>query len=407
MPKKINQLPYFQAKQKPEENILARFLLRKYKSKIKELLPQHYLVQSIPYKKLEFIKEKSKKYPYFLRFDIRLYYPSINHQILLKKLPEIYPVRSLLSNGVNQKISGESISRRFKKYLKNNLPEFLRHSPYGKGLPIGSRLSWVLAGIFLLDLDLEIPRPFLRQTDDYLIFCKSKEAEKLLRNIILPKLKELNLEINEKKLKSGKFYQDKVNFIGFNFYAGYFTISEEKIENFKKKVIKLTWLTRKNPKEAIIKSLNNQILGFGHYYKFGAVKKTFEDLDAFIRMRLRRWLLNQKELLPKEGNLILTIRVLKMMGLKSLADTKERFDLKNKQKIRKTSKNKQKSGRKTKSPNWRELEEIEVKYNQKLILHQLKELTSLAKRMERRIVNLEKKLVTKKDNKKSKTNRNF
>lgn len=61
-------------------------------------------------------------------------------------------------------------------------------------------------------------------------------------------------------------------------------------------------------------------------------------------MRLRRWLLAKKELLPKEGNLILTNEVLKNLGLKSLIEIKERFDAKKRQKIRKRGKNNQKTG---------------------------------------------------------------
>ena len=310
MSKDISKLPYFKIRPKIKEKLLADFLLRKFRTKIKEKFPQHFLVQPIPFKTICFIRKTSRKYPYFLRFDIRLYYPSINHQILIKKLPEM---------------QGD-VSRRFKKYLKKDIPNFLHQSPYNKGLPIGSTLSYTLAGIFLLALDFKIKNQFLRQTDDYLIFYKNKkEPESLLKNTILPKLKELNLEINEKKLKSGRFHQNKVNFIGFNFLAGYFTIQEEKIEEFKNKIVKLTYLTRKKSKGAIIKFLNNQILGFGHYYKFASCKKSFEELDSFCRMRLRRWLLNQKELLPKEGNLILTNDVLKNLGLKSL---KEIFNIK-------------------------------------------------------------------------------
>lgn len=211
------------------------------------------MVQLNHSKTLESIREKSKKYPYFLRFDIKLYYPSINHQILLKKLPEIY-----------QKISGNKPSKRFKKIF-NELPKFLAKSPYNKGLSIGSPLSYALAGIFLLDLDLEIKNPFTRQVDDYLVFSKNKkDPDLLLKNIIMPKLSELGLELNEKKLKSGKIHKDKVNFIGFDFYGGYFTIAEEKIEEFKKKIIKITHLTKNKPTKAIIKQLNNKILGFGH-----------------------------------------------------------------------------------------------------------------------------------------------
>ncbi len=92
-----------------------------------------------------------------------------------------------------------------------------------------------MAGIFLFDLDLKIKNSFLRYNDDYLIFCKNrKDSELILKNLIIPELKELNLEINHKKLKSDRFHKNKMSFIGFNFYGGHFIIKKEKIENFKK-----------------------------------------------------------------------------------------------------------------------------------------------------------------------------
>jgi len=375
MAQNTNQLPYFKIKPSPGEKIAANFLLRKFRPKIRKKFPQHYLVQPIPYKTLKFIKDNAKKYPYYLRFDIRLYYPSIDHQILPKKLAEIY-----------QKITEKSPSRRFKKYLKNEIPQFLAKSPYNKGLPIGSLLSYVLAGIFLLELDLEIKNPFLRQADDYLVFCKNKkEPELLLRNIILPKLIELNLETNEKKLRSGKFHQDKVSFIGFEFFAGYFKIQEEKIEEFKKKIAKLTYLTKKKPEKAVIKSLNNQILGFGHYYKFANCKRTFEELDSFIRMRLRRYLSRNKDSKNREGNLLLTNSVLKNMGLKSLLAIKEKYARKKRHIFRKVGKTGRKTGQfniKKSNLYWR----FDFnKYEQKLILKELRKLTGSVKKLERRI----------------------
>ncbi len=292
MAKNTNNLPYYRSiNLQKEEKVFAKFLLRKIRPRLKEKLPEHYLIQSIPYKKLRFIKEKSKSYPYFLKFDIRLYYPSICHETLSKEIESIF---------------GNSPSRRMKKYLKDIL-QYLNSSPYGKGISIGSSLSYILSCIFLLNLDLKIPRPFLRQADDYIIFCKNKkEPEKILREIVNPELKRLNLEINEKKLKSGKFHQDKVDFIGFDFYAGHFTIKESKVNEFKDKIIKITHLTKKKPEKAIIKLLNNQILGFGHYYKYASCKQDFEKLDAFIRMRLRRYLSRNKDSRNKQVNLLLT-----------------------------------------------------------------------------------------------------
>jgi len=371
--------------------------------RIKEKFPQHYLIQSIPSKNLKSIKQLSKKYPYFLRIDIALYYPSIDHQILLKKLPKIY-----------KKISGKPISRRFQKYLKKDIPEFLNKCPYKKGLPIGTSLSYILAGIFLLDLDLKIypvrhlssngvKNPFLRYNDDYLIFFKEeKEPELFLKNIIVPKLKELNLEINQKKLKSGKFHKDKVGFIGFEFYAGHFLIKKEKIEDFKKKIIKITYLTEKKSKEAVIKSLNNKILGFAHYYKFASYNIEFGKLDSFIRMRVRRYLLKQKELQPREGNIILTNKYLKLLGLKSLLEIKEKFD---KKKIKKKKKSKDlgtNSDIKNKT-NWSQLEGIDIKYKLSYISKQIEQLTSLTNKTNKRLSKIERQLnQPKKCNKSSK-----
>src|SRR3989344_2533660 len=385
MSKNPDQLPYFKAKEALGERGMANFLLRKFKPGIKRKTPRHYLTQSIPHNRLRWIKEESKRYPYFLRFDIRLYYPSIEHAVLLEKLPEIY-----------QKITGKPISRRFKGYLKGEIPKFLSETPYGKGIPIGSRLSSVLAGIFLLDLDWEIKNPFLRQTDDYLIFCKQKkEPENLLRSIILPKLQELRLEINEKKLTSGRFHRDKVNFIGFDFYAGHFTIAEDKIKEFKKKITKLTSLTKKKPEGAVIKALNNKILGFGHYYKFADCKNAFKDLDAFTRFRLRRYILRNRNLFPKTGNLLLTNAVLKSLGLKSLSDIKGQFDRKSGKKSRKSTKNNSKSSHFRKQTDWHKLEQISEKHTQIQVLRQLTELTSLIKKLERRLASLERRLVVK------------
>lgn len=234
-------------------------------------------------------------------------------------------------------------------------------------MPVGSSLSHVLAGIFLLELDLKFKNPFLRYNDDYLIFCKDKrEPELILRDIIVPILNNLKLEINYKKIKSGKFHKDKLSFLGFEFYAGYFHIQEEKVNEFKNKIINITRLTKKKDKEIIIKLLNNKILGFGHYYKFASSKTEFKNLDSFIRMRLRRYLLKQKELIPKEGNLILTNKYLKDLNLKSLEEIKEKYDGKN---VKKMGNNK-KTCNHINYNKWKELDEIVLEYKINYLIEQ-------------------------------------
>ena len=316
-------------------------------------------------------------------FDIEKYFPSINHNIILSEIHLNY-----------HRLTNKSLSRRFKYLLKKDLPQFIQSSPYpNQGLSIGNPLSHILAGIYLLKLDLSLPIPFLRFTDDYLLFCKDKwQAEKLLKNIIAPIINELGLSINIQKLKSGKFHQDKVNFLGFEFYAGYIRISENKIERFKQKVKKLTYLTRKKPFLVIIKLLNNQILGFGHYYKLAQTKQVFEELDAFIRPRLRRYIQRNKDTKDKQGNLILTNASLKSMGLKSLIEIYQKYALKKNLKLRKLRKSSSKIGKRKKDFQLAELEEMSSKYRQRQILLELKELTTLARNLKREIRKIEKKL---------------
>jgi len=67
--------------------------LKKLKRILKEKMPYHYLIFSRVDKRLKYIQEMSKKYKYFLRFDIEKYYPSINHQVLLDILRHILPSR--------------------------------------------------------------------------------------------------------------------------------------------------------------------------------------------------------------------------------------------------------------------------------------------------------------------------
>ncbi len=388
MTHKTNNLPYFNQSQElsrsksNKEHMLAKFLLRKIKPRLKEKLPEHYMIQSVLHKNIDFIKEKSKSYPYFLRFDIRLYYPSINHALLIKEIETMF---------------GKEPTRRMKKHLKDILPKYLSSSPYGQGISIGSTLSYVLSGAFLLNLDLKIPRPFLRFVDDYLIFCKNrKEAETILGNVVTPELKRLNLEINEKKLKSGNFHKDKVDFIGFDYYASYFTIKESKKENFKNNIIKITHLTKKKPAKAIIKQLNNQILGFGHYYKHTSCKKDFEELDSFIRMRLRRYLSRNKDSKNTQENLLLTNNTIKNIGLKSLVEIKEKYDSKKNPISQKTTKKTTQSGKTINVPNVINIGNKVHIYEQKLILKELNQLTSLVKRINKRIERLEYKVANNK-----------
>lgn len=345
-------------------------------------MPYHYLIFYKYNFYLRFIKNNSKKYPYFLKFDIEKFYPSIDIKILINLL------RKLL------------ISKRGKILLTKITPFLLKNSISKKGLPLGNYLSTALSGLYLLPLDLKLLKSkkiFLKAHDDYLVFCKNKkEPLKILKEIVEPELNKLKLTLNIKKLQSGRFHQNEVRFLGFKYYNGIFTISEEKIEGFKKKIIKITHLNKKKDVKAIIKTLNNKIAGFRNYYQFSSSKEIFKDLDSFIRQRLRRYILknkNQKNRLP---NLVLTNKTLRDFGLKSLEDIcKKKFYKKTLffQNKRKISLESEKIFNKESFLKFNNYEKI-------LIFSIFKELEKIAKNIElikKKINNLEKKMEKRKD----------
>jgi len=374
-----NQLPYFRIKNEPEHFISARFLRRKFMPQLRKKFPRHYLITYNRRFYLKFIQAYSKTHPYFLRFDIDKYFLSIQHPILLSAIKSNY-----------SRLTGKPLSRRFKQFLKHKLPPVLKLSPYpNQGLPLGNPLAHILAGIYLLKLDLGLPVPFLRFCDDYLLFGKTKDQpQKVLTQIINPILTELSLSLNIKKSKSGKFHRDSVTFLGFNYYNGCIGISEDKIEEFKQRIKEITYLTLKKPTPAIIKLLNNQILGFGHYYKFAKAKQALDELDSFIRARLRRYINRNKDSRDKRVNLVLTSQILKQLKLKSLTEIYKKYASKKKVKLRKSGKIKGETAQRRVFY----MQEISANYRQKQIVTELKELTNLVKKLVKRISKIEEKL---------------
>ncbi len=375
-------LPYFRVKNEPGHSISARFLRRKFLPELRKKFPRHYLITYDHRFYLKFLKTASKSHPYFLRFDIDKYFLSIRHPALLSAI-----------RANHSQLTTKPLSRRFNLFLKHKLPQFLKLSPHpNQGLPLGNPLAHILAGINLLKLDLNLGVPFLRFCDDYLLFGKSKgQLQKVLVQTINPILTELNLSFNIKKSKSGKFHRDNITFLGFNYYGGYIGIAEDKIEGFKQKIKKITHLTRKKPIPAIIKQLNNKILGFAHYYKFASCKQVFDELDRFIRSRLRRYINRNKDSRDKQVNLVLTNQILKQLNLKSLTEIYEKYRQKIGHKSTKKKKIKAKTGQLAKQQKLRNnLNPLWLR--QKSTDERIDNLTRLVKKLGAKIDKIDRKL---------------
>lgn len=120
------------------------------------------------YKAVEKAKYFSKHYKYYLKLDIRKYFDSISHSILLKKLKTIFKDPDLLEI--------------FRQIIESY------HSSEGKGLPIGNLTSQYFANFYLAEFDHFIKqthriKPYVRYMDDFILWANS--PEKLNKILIL------------------------------------------------------------------------------------------------------------------------------------------------------------------------------------------------------------------------------
>jgi group II intron reverse transcriptase/maturase len=184
------------------------------------------------------------------------------------------------------------------------------------GVPQGSPISPLLSNIILHELDSEMEKlglRFVRYADDFSIYCKTKEEAKKTGNTIYIFLRDkLKLPIN--KEKSG--IRRPVNFqmLGFGFVPIYrkgikgkyqLIVTKKRWQSFKAKLKEETRKT--NPKsfnERIEKLIGIQ-RGWINNFKYANIKTKLEELDGWLRNRLRYCIWHQwKKPERKRKNLI-------------------------------------------------------------------------------------------------------
>ena len=170
------------------------------------------------YKAIELAKKSVIKYKYVAKLDVRKYFDSISHTILMQKLQTIFKDLRLLL------IFHKIISNYSKKSTNvspslTNLPQALSNVSHNRtGIPIGNLTSQYFANFYLSPADrfakeiLKIPS-YIRYMDDMLLFFNKKlELKNYVKNFI--SFIENNLDL---KIKPHQIYSQiqGVPFLGY------------------------------------------------------------------------------------------------------------------------------------------------------------------------------------------------
>jgi RNA-directed DNA polymerase len=227
---------------------------------------------------------QAKKYQqegrrYVVDMDIEKFFDEVNHDILM--------------SGISRKVKEREILRLIRRYLQSGVMKGGIQRQREKGTPQGSPLSPLLSNIMLDELDKELEKrghKFCRYADDCNIYVGSEKAGQRVLNSISKFLeKKLKLKVNRTKSGVAKAYQRK--FLGYSFTwdkQPRIRVAKESIQRFRKKVKELLRKARgRNIGNYIKEELTPLIRGWINYFKLSEVKNFAEELDGWIRRRLR------------------------------------------------------------------------------------------------------------------------
>jgi RNA-directed DNA polymerase len=211
--------------------------------------------------------------------DLAKFFDEVNHDVLMSKIAK--------------QIADKRILRLIRGYLRAGIMIDGLVSQRDKGTPQGSPLSPLLSNIMLDELDKELERRghcFCRYADDCNIYVGSRRSgERVLDSITEFVEKKLRLKVNKEKSAVDK--PSRRTFLGYSFTfhkEPKLRVPKESIQRFKLKCKRLFRQGRgRNLGKFINEDLNPVIQGWINYFGQAEVKGFAEELDSWIRRRLR------------------------------------------------------------------------------------------------------------------------
>lgn len=237
-------------------------------------------------------------------FDIVGFFDNLRHPRLLREVAKV--------------VDDPEVIGLIRRWLKAGVLTERGVEPREAGTPQGGVISPLLANIYLHRLDVEVRAAgfrLIRYADDFVILAdrrwKAQAADRLVRHI----LADIGLQVAE--AKSGVVaVRDGFEFLGFQFKGRFLRPRSRALTRFKDEVRARTRRLAPVSLPVMIQDLNPVIRGWGNYFVIGDVTSLFEDLDKWIRMRLRSKVIRRHA--TTLSNAKMPNRVLRSMGLVSL-----------------------------------------------------------------------------------------
>ncbi|MEW6128203.1 MAG: group II intron reverse transcriptase/maturase [Acidobacteriota bacterium] len=210
--------------------------------------------------------------------DLEKFFDRVNHDILMAR--------------VARKVKDKRVLRLIRRYLQAGMMSGGIVSSRGEGTPQGGPLSPLLSNILLDELDKELERrghKFVRYADDCNIYVRSRAAgERVMASVSQYLGQRLCRRVNEEKSAVARPWERK--FLGYSMTWHKQPRLKVAGESVKRLKIKLRMKIREakgRNLEKFIEELEPVLRGWINYYRLAEVKGIIEELDGWLRRKLR------------------------------------------------------------------------------------------------------------------------
>jgi RNA-directed DNA polymerase len=197
-----------------------------------------------------------------------------------------------LMGEVAKRVEDKRVLKVIRAFLNAGVMENGLVSATNEGTPQGGPLSPLLSNLVLDKLDKELEsrgHKFVRYADDCNIYVRSERAgQRVMKSVSDFITRRLKLKVNESKSAVARPKDRK--FLGFSFTSGKTPkrrIAPQAVSRFKKRIRELTRRTRGISLERMIGHLGRYLRGWRAYFGFCQTPSVLQDLDSWIRRRLR------------------------------------------------------------------------------------------------------------------------
>lgn len=210
--------------------------------------------------------------------DLEKFFDRVNHDILMAR--------------VAWKVKDKRVLKLIRRYLQAGMMADGLVSARREGTPQGGPLSPLLSNILLDDLDKELERrghAFCRYADDCNVYVQSRIAgERVMASLTRFLEKRLRLKVDTAKSAVDHPWNRK--FLGYSMTfhkAPRLKVAPASVDRLKAKLRESFRKGRGRSLKTVIEELTPMLRGWTNYFRLAEAKGVFEDLDGWIRRKLR------------------------------------------------------------------------------------------------------------------------